>query len=447
MTHFRRPPEWDQQAHRHSALKDPVLTVRQLPRLGFVPRRLTRIDHALVFSTPSGSYVTCLPPLRPSRREVISRRYTSVYEVDMGLHPLRLKLSLPSSIDALQFEAVVDLTWQVSDPAMFVASGLRDVPRLLLGELEQTARSLTRSFPVAESAKAEAEVGQSLRARVRLGAFAGLLVTWTLKLNRDQAGIEHQRRLQTIEHTATEHIRGHLRGMAEDEELDRRARRRDELATERELAYSQRRHELLLRQQQWQTELRDGDLAKIEFYRRQLEQGGVRAWALHLAEHPEDSLLVMQSLREDQVNMIRAKADMVAKLLAGDEAEGHELEGPKELALRALHDILNQQLPGAAPEQGPGLPRVPLAAAGPVGTEHCTAPVGEDAAPDANDAYEGTAPVESPSMFPDWQPPRGRTSGGGWPSLPKEAPRTPPPRGVPKSEPVGDETVRRGDGR
>ncbi|MFF7252770.1 hypothetical protein [Streptomyces microflavus] len=445
MTHLRRPPEWDQQADRHSTLMDPVLTVRQLPRLGSVPRRLTRIDHALVFSTASGSYVTCLPPLRPSRSEVVRRRYTSVYEVDMGLHPLRLKLPLPSSNDALQFEATVELTWQVSDPAVFVASGLRDVPRLLLGELEQTARSLTRAFEVTRSAEAEAEVLRSLRTRLRLGATAGLIVTWTLRLHRDQDNIDHQRRLQAIEHAATERIRSHRRGMAEDEEIDRRARRRDELQTERELAYAQGRHEILLRQQQWQTELRDGGLAKVDFYRRQLEQGGVRAWALHLAEHPEDSRLVMQSLREDQVNMIRAKADMVAKLLTGDEAEGHELEGPKELALRALNDILNQQLPGAAPEQGPGLPRLPLSVPGSVGAEHGAVPVGESATPVVDDAHEGAAPVESPSMFPGWQPPPGRPTGSAWSSSPDEAPRTPSPRGTAEPEAVGEDKIR-GDG-
>lgn len=446
MTHFHRSPEWDQQAHRHSPLKDPVLTVRQLTRLGFVPRRLTRIDHALVFSTPSGLFVTCLPPLRPSRREVISRRYTSVYEVDMGLHPLRLKLFLPSSNDALQFEAVVELTWQVGDPSAFVASGIRDVPRLLLGELEQAARSLTRAFQVTESAKAEAEVGRSLRARLRLGASAGLIVTWALKLHRDQENIEHQRRLQAIEHRTAEQIQEHRRGKAEDEERDRRVRRRDELEAERELAYAQRRHEILLRQQQWQTELRNGELAKVEFYRQQLEQGGVRAWALHLAEHPEDSRLVMQSLREDQVNMIRAKADMVAKLLEGDEAEGHELEGPKELALRALNDILNQQLPGAPPEQGPGLPRLPLSVAGSVGTEHGTDLVGAGATPIIDESYEKADPAESPSTFPGRQPPPERPTST-WSRLPDEAPRPPSPRMITEPEPVGDETVRGDDGR
>ncbi|MET8882520.1 hypothetical protein [Streptomyces rubiginosohelvolus] len=446
MTHFTRPPEWDQQAHRHSPLRDPVLTVRQLPRLGFVPRRLTRIDHALVFSTPSGSYVTCLPPLRPSRREVISRRYTSVYEVDMGLHPLRLKLSFPSSNDALQFEAVVELTWQVSDPSAFVTSGIRDVPRLLLGELEQTARSLTRAFQVAESAQAEAEVSRSLRARVRLGASAGLIVTWALKLHRDQENIDHQRRLQAIEHRTDEQIREHRRGMAEDEERDRRVRRRDDLEAERELAYAQGRHEILLRQQQWQADLRDGELAKVEFYRRQLEQGGVRAWALHLAEHPEDSRLVMQSLREDQVNMIRAKADMVARLLQGDEAEGHELEGPKELALRALNDILNQQLPGAPPEQGPGLPRLPLSVAESVGTEYGTDPAGTGTAPSVDNAYGKAAPVDSSGMYPGRQPPAGRPTSGVWSSLPDETRPTPSSRRAAQPEPADEEAVRGDDG-
>lgn len=360
MTRFPRPPEWEQPAGRHTQLKDPVLTVRQISRFGFVPRRLTRIDHALVFSTPSGAYATSLPPLRPTRAEIMNRRYTAVYEVDMGIHPVALELLLPSSNDALEFECVVEMTWQVGDPAVFVASGHRDVPRLLMGELEQAARTVTRRFAVTSSAEAEAEVLRSVHARGPLGAGAGLLVAWTMRLRRDRDSVGHQKRMQTIDHAATERVHTERQAMAYDLEADLRARRQDALQTDRALVYGERQQALLLQQQTWRTELRDAELAKIDFYQAQLEQGGVRAWALHLAEHPEDSRLVVQSLRQDQVSMIRAKADMVAQLLDGDNAEGYELAAPKKLALRAMHDILNQQLPADETGRGAPAPRLPV---------------------------------------------------------------------------------------
>ncbi|MFF2730185.1 hypothetical protein ACFVS9_20090 [Streptomyces sp. NPDC058008] len=463
MTQFRRSPEWEQPVDRHSLLRDPVLTVRQLSRLGFVSRRLTRIGHALVFSTPSGTYNTYLPPVRPSRREIISKRYTSVYEVDMGVQPVRLKLFLPSENDTLQFESAVEMTWQMGNPSVFVASGIRDVPRLLSSELEQAARSVTRGFRITDSAEAEAEVLRAVRAQGDLGAAAGLIVTWTLRLHRDRANIDHERRMQAIDHATTEHIHSEQHGMRQDAESDRRVRRQDELQSERALAYGEQQHEVLLQQQQWQAELREGEVAKIDFYQKQLEYGGVRAWALHLAEHPEDSRLVVQSLREDQVNMIRAKADMVAKLLAGHDVEGYELEGPKELALRALHDILNEQLPGATAGHGPGVPRLPLTTVRAVGTGRNTQPAAESAAagpgtqeplrrpegctptavapetgpyvPASRPSGQGV-PSSSDSTFPGWQPPVGLVNG-----LPRSArPAEDPPVSAsgPGEEPGAD---------
>ncbi|MET9590884.1 hypothetical protein ABZY45_07935 [Streptomyces sp. NPDC006516] len=358
MGHFRRAPEWDQHADRHTVLHDPVLTVRQLPRSGFVPHRHTRIDHALVFSARTGEYTAWLPPLRPSRTEIIRNRYTAVYEVDMGVHPVHARLALPSSNDALEFEAAVELAWQVGDPAVFVRTGHRDVPRLLLNELEQAARPATRHFSVAKSADAEEKLLRAARAWGALGHAAGLLVTWTLRLHRDAENVGHQRRMQAIEHAAAERILDERWALEHDVEVDRRTRQQDALHAERVLAQGLHQQKELLQQQQWRAELRQAELEKIDFYQSQLEQGGVRAWALHLSEHPEDSRLVMNSLRDDQVNMIRAKVDMVTRLLSDDGAEGYELAGPKDLALRALSDILNQQLPGT--EHGPAVPRLPV---------------------------------------------------------------------------------------
>ncbi|OKJ78334.1 hypothetical protein [Streptomyces sp. CB02460] len=385
MNPFHGPPEWEQPAGRHTALIDPVLTVRQISRFGFVPRRLTRIDHALVFATPSGRYTTALPPIRPTRAEIISRRYTAVYEVDMGVHPVHAKLSLPSSNDALQFESAVELSWQVGDPAAFVASRHRDVPRLLLGELEQAARAVARRFPITNSTEAEAEVLRTVRARGPLGAQAGLLVTWTLRLHRDQDNIAHERRMQEIDHAAVQRVHEERHAMAHDFEKIRR-----------ELARGEQQQALLLQHQKWRTELQDAELAKVDFYQSQLEQGGVRALALHLAEHPEDTRLVMQSLRQDQLSMIRAKAEMVAQLLNSDNVEGYELEGPKNLALRALHDILNHQLPADETGRGAPAPRLPLSSEWP---EEPEAPPTDMQVPEARQRPRTPPPADEPDSY------------------------------------------------
>ncbi|MFI5810644.1 MULTISPECIES: hypothetical protein [unclassified Streptomyces] len=382
MPTFNRPPEWQQQADRHSDLVDPVLTVRQLSRFELSLKHLVRIDHALVFSTPKGGYETYLPPRRPTRSEIAAKRYSAVYEVDMGVHPHSAELTLPSDNDAFEFTAVLDLSWQVLDPGRFVESGHRNVPATLIGELQQAARPVSRRFAIADSAAAERELLQAVTVLGPLGAPAGLQVTWTLRLRRDQANIEHQQRLQAIDYSAAEQVRVAQRGMEVDVEADRRFRQQDALQIDRAAAYGGRQQELALQQQRWQHEqalLHSGQqhqLAlqqgrqqielqklgeeKIAFYQWHLQQGGVHAWALHLAQRPEDSHLVMSSMREDQLRMIQAQMDLVKQLLSGDTAEGYELEGPKQLALRTVSDILNQRLPGV-PQTPPLLP----SAAGP----------------------------------------------------------------------------------
>ncbi|MER7175579.1 hypothetical protein [Streptomyces mesophilus] len=356
--------DWEQPADRHSELVDPVITVRQLSRFEFARKNLTRIDHALVFSTPKGSYDTYLPPVRPTRAEAAAKRYTSVYEVDMGVHPVSAELQLPSDNDAFQFAVVVDLSWQVAEPGQFVAGGHRNVPRLVLGKLEQAARPVARRFPIADSAAAEAEILRAVAAVGPLGASAGLTVTWTIRLRRDQENIDHQLRLQAIDHNAAEQILAQRRGMEYDVELDRRQRQQDALTVGRAMDYGRQQQELTLQQQQWQheqallrarqqVELQQIEAQKIAFYQYHLEQGGVHTWALHLAQHPEDSALVMNSMREDQLRLIQAQMDLVGQLLGANGAESYELEGPKQLALRAVSDILNQRLPGVA-QSGPG---------------------------------------------------------------------------------------------
>ncbi|MGW2637656.1 hypothetical protein [Streptomyces sp. NPDC001348] len=444
-----RQPDWQQQADRHSQLIDPVLTVRQLSRFDFNLKSYVRIDNALVFSTARGEYRPYLPPERPTRAEIVANHYTSVYEVDMGVHPHTADLLLPSDNDALEFTAAVDLSWQVLDPARFVATGYRDVPKLLLGELQEAARPVTRRFAVTDSAAAEAELLERMKLLAPLGSTAGLQVTWTLRVRRDQANIDHELRKQAIGHSAAEQILAAQRGMDIDLAIDLRGRQQDALQIERAMAYGQQQQAYLLQQQQWQhqqallasrqqLELQRLEAEKIDFYQYHLQQGGVHAWALHLAQHPEDSGLVMNSMREDQLRMIQAQMDLVKQLLNGDAAENWELEGPKQLALRTVNDILNQRLPGVpqtppplAAGDGPAYPQAGPAAT-PEDAEHRAAPSmptgpgqGPPAAPQ-HPAPGFPGPYGTPAAPPPFPGPYGTPAAGAFPPPVPPVPPVPP---------------------
>ncbi|MEV7524708.1 hypothetical protein [Streptomyces sp. NPDC091371] len=361
MSDPRRFVQWEQPAGRHTQLIDPVISVQQLGGRFEVFRKLqSRVDHALVFATTKGGYVAFLPPDRPGN----TRGYTAAYEVDMRVHHVAADIRLPSDNDAYEFTVAVEINWRVEDPARFVAGGHRDVPRLLLGELERTARPVARGFGIAQSADAEAELLRVLPAATPLGSENGIHTTWTVRLRRDQENIDHQLRLQAIRHDSTENILTEELGMAYDVRLDERARQQDALTAGRAMAYGGAQHELALQQQQWQhqqrielsrqqAELQRVEAEKIAFYQWHLQQGGVHAWAMHLAQHPEDSALVMRTMREDQLQLIRDQMQLVGQLLTDGGAERHELEGPKQLALRAVNDILNQRLPGVPHDPPP----------------------------------------------------------------------------------------------
>ncbi|MER5763288.1 hypothetical protein [Streptomyces sp. NPDC002082] len=309
-----RAPDWDQHADRDALLIDPVLTVRQLGRFGFVRTVPTRIDHALVCSTARGTYDAYLPPHRPRG---VRHRYTAAYEVDMGIHPVRTRILLPSSDDAHEFEVTVEIDWQVTDPVLYVRSGHRDVPRLLLGTLERAARPVTRRFPIAMSDAAEAAVLAAVHEAGPLGEEAGLRAVWTVRVRRDALNIEHARRLQGIEHRTTEDIQT-KRG---------------------------------------QLEVQAYEAKRIAFYREYLDSGGIDAWAMHLAQHPGDSKEAMTALTEDHRSRLTQQLELVKEVLDKGGVEPFELEAIRRLSISAAHGILGQFVPHQPAPVAPSVPK------------------------------------------------------------------------------------------
>ncbi|MDT0382033.1 SPFH domain-containing protein [Streptomyces sp. DSM 42041] len=414
-----RPPQWHQAANRHTSLTDPVITIQELSR--FKPLRTTRIDYALVFTTARGTYDTYLPPRRPGRADFTTKRWQTVYEVDMGVHRSDTRLSLPSDDDAFSFGVAVDITWQVTDPARFVASGERDVNALVARQVEQLARHVSRQFPVQDSPGAERSVQKAVEASGPLGEQEGLRVSCILRLTLDEDTLAHRRDLRNMRYEGEKLDPAHELRMREDA-----------LAAERALAQERQHHHIAVERQtlghqrallhgEQQVELQAIEAKKIEFYQYHLQQGGVRAWAFHLAQHPEDSRLVLENMREDQLRLLQTQMELASQVISGkDGLEEHEMAEPRRLALQAMHEILQRRLPGVV--SSPELPQGgdPSAADRP-GTSRQAQP-GPDPHAAADPARPTAPPGECgpPSQAP---PPPGPPPGYGYPQRAGEASR------------------------
>ncbi|SCE46610.1 hypothetical protein GA0115240_164526 [Streptomyces sp. DvalAA-14] len=337
MADFRRPPEWDQGADRHSTLRDPVLTVRQLTRFEY-RKHYTRIDNALVFTTGRGGFDAYLPPRRPTRSEVAAKRYTAVYEVDMGVHRDAVSLRLPSDNDAFDFSGELELSWQVVRPELFVASGERDVPALLTRRLEELVRPRSRSFPIDHGSAAERAALDAVEKAGPLGGDIGLRVDLTLRLRVDDEAITHQQALRQTRY-ADERL-----GPAHE-----LAMREDRLQAERVAARARQEHELAMLQGRAEIERQSLEAQKIAYYQHYLQHGGVAAWALHLSQHPEDSRLVMENLRQDQLALIRSQMGVAMEVLKGEGLEDYQRESINKYAVDIVEEVLTRNLPGAGP--------------------------------------------------------------------------------------------------
>ncbi|MEV0256499.1 hypothetical protein AB0H82_19850 [Streptomyces sp. NPDC050732] len=306
-------PDWIEQSPSPTArgqTPDPVLRVWQLPRFQLGGRRFSgRIDHALVFVTRKGKYETFMPPKRP----VSTRRYVALYEVDTDPHSFALRLELPSTVDSFEFEAAVDVTWRVTRPDSFVASQERDVPALLTRRLLPLLRAAGRDHTINASADAESAVQQAVDAAGAIGEAEGLQVSCSVRVRRDAAERVLQERLRTARHEV----------MAARPEYEAAAAR------------DQHNRRLMADQ--------------VTFYTELLAKGGTAALALHLAEHRDDTRLVLEHLRADQSELAQSQLQLIKQVLESKELESYELEVPHQLIAQRMAAILE---PTDTPQRG-----------------------------------------------------------------------------------------------
>lgn len=86
------------------------------------------------------------------------------------------------------------------------------------------------------------------------------------------------------------------------------------------------------------------DEQKATFYRWHLERAGATSWATHLAQHPDDAEVAVQSLTQENLEALQARMDEVLDILKGLQGEPWEVQRAKSLALAVVNQILAERL-------------------------------------------------------------------------------------------------------
>jgi hypothetical protein len=306
----------------------PIISKEEIPSLRlFKPRPMPEPGVALVLFREGHPLVTLWPGDRLTAGEVRWGNYKTSYKVDVTEYSFGFNCTLPCESDAFDFQAEVQVTCSVNDPATIVERNIADARATLEPLIIGVMRGVSRDYDVEESAAAETAITEAVkRERYDVG----------LKLNRFVVKL-------SLEEDARAHIRS-LRQIERDKEREKREaelhRQRDELELER------------MRM-------------KMDFYSPLIREGHWQLLALQLTNHPEDVAAVAHMLSQQRQADMDLQLKALKIMLEEDALEGFQIEeagkrvlqrfvesfGP-ELEARALGEAEERKaLPGEAKDR------------------------------------------------------------------------------------------------
>lgn len=285
-------------------VNDPVREVRSLGRFEYVRHRPpTYAERALVFLTSAGRSQTYLPNQQPTRGELVSSNFRTLYEVEMGIQHMSLEHRLPSAGDAAFFSAETDLTWRVVDPARIVEQQVRDVRALVEPRLLTRMRRESRRHAIEGSAAAEIAVMEAL-AEEPLAQAEGLEIRCDVRLSLDEEALKQLSSLRDLDYT--------------------KQRTNSEHELTRLLTHNE------------QEVMEDRSM----FYARLLAQGDMERWGAHLAQNPGDIPLAISSIRDDEREASSNQIRIIEQFLDRGVIEDHVLEEASRAALETVKERL-----------------------------------------------------------------------------------------------------------
>lgn len=294
---------------------NPIISSDDIPRFRlFKSRPAPEPGVALVLYREGQPLVTLWPDDRMTAGEAKWGNYKTAYKVDVTEHSFTFDCTLPCESDAFDFQAHVQVTCSVDDPALIVDRNLTDARDVLEPLIVRTMRGISRDYDVRESAAAEEAIAQAIGTE-----------SYDVGLELSRVVIE-----LSLEEDARAHIRD-LRRIERDKERERKEaeldRQRDEFEMER-------------------TKM------KMEFYAPLIREGQWQLLALQLTNHPEDVASVADMLRRQRQTEMEQQLEALRIMLEEDALEGFQMEDAGKRVLRRFVDNFAPELETPALGEG-----------------------------------------------------------------------------------------------
>ncbi|MFD9910062.1 hypothetical protein [Streptomyces sp. NPDC059063] len=248
-----------------------------------------------------------------------TRPYTA-FELQLGWHTVSFGVELPAAEGGRSFPAEVRVRWQVSDPCLVARSQVTDVAALLVPELEQRLRDVSRRYSINRAEEVRDAVHAALSGE-RLGSRFGLELDVFVTISADKLIQDHGRSLGRVLHqTDLEHVHQGLRQLRD--------------ANKRELI------------SRWATDfevaLRDGDHAVM---------------AQMMARNPKDLGEIRQMFRKEQREQRQDGMELMSRLIDGGLLERWELGDQAMVVVEFLRSRERHLVTDPLGQQGDGEPR------------------------------------------------------------------------------------------
>jgi hypothetical protein len=265
-------------------------------------------------------------------RVTLSRRPTTLYEVDLSLHQTDFEAEVPSHAEGCPFRASITIQWRVIDPSAVIRHRVADPTEALAPHVLQRIRGITRSYDITETHVAEDTINEQLGGAVSEvaghgsapaalagpGAEYGLWSRIIAHLSMDEAATEHRAKMAKLT-------------WAIEEEKAAQALR-------------------LLQEQHQQQITAD----RLDTYRQIIAAGGTERFALQLAENPGDIAAIEKIIRDEQRLSRRDTIDFVSHMVDSGVIERWQVNDEVKAALAWLREATARVIPERQDGTGAG---------------------------------------------------------------------------------------------
>ncbi|MFH8619579.1 hypothetical protein ACH4E8_31525 [Streptomyces sp. NPDC017979] len=216
------------------------------------------------------------------------RRPYTAFELQLGWHTVSFVAELPAAESGRSFPAEVRVRWQVSDPYRVARSQVTDVAALLVPELEQELRNVSRAFSIDSAENVRDEVHKALR-KAELGRDFGLELDVFVTISSDELIQDHGKSM------------GRVRHQTDLERLNQQLR--------------------LLRDENKRTLIRDW----ATDFQSAIERGDHVLMAQMMARNPKDVMEIRQLFRKEHRKERQDGMELMSRLIDGGLLERWEL--------------------------------------------------------------------------------------------------------------------------